>query len=344
MAYFIVSSSILSSTEDTPRTQMEKSTSIMRRSIFTFLQNYHFFTLTPAILVFPYSVSVLLSQIFVPPSSLLPSINGRLDALFQASGFPYPSDFFTILSLKLSQTICFSVFALPFTFSFFLIAKASIIELCFRHGRTLKKPFLFSSVLSLYRPLLGTQICNFLLIISANATAFSVLFFGFNLIDGLGFSSPKWILLISAFGAVFYSLVLANSFVISNLALVSSGMDKSGGYLSILKACVVIKGRSSTALSLALPLNLSLAAIEAMFHHRVVTAYEGGDSAWFPMALEGVLIAYLYSMILVLDTVVSCLFFDSCRTGGLMKMKQESEIAEEEDDGYVKLENVEDLP
>ncbi|XP_039030570.1 uncharacterized protein LOC120165047 [Hibiscus syriacus] len=326
--------------EDTPRTQMEKSTTILRRSIFTFLKNYHFFSLTPAILVFPYSVSVLLSQIFVPPSSLLQSIHGRLDALFQASGFPYPSDFFAILSLKLSQTICFSVFALLFTFSFFLIAKASVIELCFRHGRISKKPCLFSSILPLYKPLLETQTCIFLLIVSANATAFSVLFFGFNLIDGLGFSSPKWILLMSVLGAIFYSLIAANAFIISNLALVSSGLDKSGGHLSILKAFVVVKGRSSSALSLALPMNLSMAAIEALFHHRVVRAYESGDSAWFPMAFEGVLIAYLYSTILVLDTVVSCLFFDSCRAGGSMNMK--IEIAD--DDGYVKLKNVEDLP
>ncbi|GMI76799.1 hypothetical protein like AT5G61340 [Hibiscus trionum] len=319
---------------------------LMRRSIFTFLQNYHLFTLIPALLAFPYSLSLLLSQIFVPPSSLLQSIHARLDALFQASAFPYSSHFFT---LKLSQTICFSVFALPFTLSFFLIAKACVIQLCFRHGRTSNSnnPCLFSSVLSLYKPLLETQICNFLLIIAANATAFSLLFFGFNLMDGLGFSSPNWLLLMSAFGAVFYSLAVANAFIISNFALVSSGMDKSGGYLSILKACVVIKGRSSTALSLALPLNLTLAAIEALFHHRVVRAFESADFAWFPMASEGILIAYLYSMVLVLDTVVSCLFFDSCRTGGLM-MKQESrhccriQIADEDD--CVKLKNVEDFP
>ncbi|XP_039011778.1 uncharacterized protein LOC120140848 [Hibiscus syriacus] len=222
--------------DNTPRTQMEKSTSILRRSIFTFLQNYHFFTLTPALLAFPYSVSLLLSHISIPSSSLLQPIQARLDDLFQASRFPYSSDFFTLLSLKHSQTICFSIFTFPFTFSFFLFAKTSVIELCFLHGRTSKKPWLFSSVLSLYKPLLETQICNSMLIISTNATSLSVLFFRLNLINRLGWSSPGWLHLLSAFGAVFYSLVLANAFVISNIALVSSGTDKSGGYESILKA------------------------------------------------------------------------------------------------------------
>nr|KJB08371.1 hypothetical protein B456_001G079000 [Gossypium raimondii] len=321
--------------------QMEKSTKIMRRSIYTFLQNYHYFTLTPALLAFPYSLSLLLSQIFVPSSSLFQSIHGRLSVVFQASGFPYSSDSFTFLSSKLSQTICFSLFALPFTFSFFLLSKASIIS-CFRHGKSFKQPS-FSWVLSLYKPLLETLICNFFLIISANATPFSVLLFGFNFLDGLGFSSPNWILLMSAFGAVLYSVLVANAILISNFALVSSGIQGSGGYLSILKACVLIKGRTSTALTLALPLNLTMAAIEALFHYRVVRAYRnGGDFTCFSMALEAIFIAFLYSIIVVLDTVVSCFFFNSCKTNQEGKFSYGTEIAEEDD--CVKLKNIEGLP
>ncbi|XP_039058374.1 uncharacterized protein LOC120201927 [Hibiscus syriacus] len=132
-----------------------------------------------------------------------------------------------------------------------------------------------------------------MLIISTNATSLSVLFFGFNLINGLGWSSPGWLHLLSAFVVVFYSLVLANAFVISNIASVSSGTDKSGGYESILKACVVIRERTSTTLSLALPWNLALAGIEALLHYRVVRAYGSDDFSWFSMATEGILTAYL---------------------------------------------------
>lgn len=147
----------------------------------------------------------------------------------------------------------------------------------------------------------------------------------------------------SAFGAVLYSVLVANAILISNFALVSSGIQGSGGYLSILKACVLIKGRTSTALTLALPLNLTMAAIEALFHYRVVRAYRnGGDFTCFSMALEAIFIAFLYSIIVVLDTVVSCFFFNSCKTNQEGKFSYGTEIAEEDD--CVKLKNIEGLP
>ena len=59
-------------------------------------------------------------------------------------------------------------------------------------------------------------------------------------------------------------------------------------------------------------------SIEALFHYRVVRAYHIGDMNSFPMALEGILIAYLYSTFVFLDTVVSCMFFKSCKTGSLI--------------------------
>lgn len=84
--------------------------------------------------------------------------------------------------------------------------------------------------------------------------------------------------------------------------------------MSILKACELIRGRNSTALSLALPLNMALAAIEGLFQYRVVGAYNyktGNPTS--AMALEWMLIAYLYCIFIVLDTIVSCVFYKSCK-------------------------------
>ncbi|KAG8475780.1 hypothetical protein CXB51_032548 [Gossypium anomalum] len=329
---------------------MEKSTTfLIRRSIYTFLQYYHYFTATAAILALPYSLSVLVSQFFVPSSPLLPSIHNHLKAIFMAAEFPPSSDFFRVLSFKISQTISSSIFALPFTLSFFLVAKASIIHLL-NHHHTPTSPPSLSSVLSLYKPLLSTFICNFFVLLSANSTAFCLLFFGFHLFNGFGFSSsPNWLIFMSAAGAVLYSVILANALIICNLALVSSGMEKSGGYSAILRACVLIKGRASTALALAVPWNLALAAIEALFHYRVVRAYHSGDFNSFSIALEVVLIAYLYSNFVVLDTVVSSMLFKSCKTGCLMDEEGRDcyrieIVAEKDGNAYVKLTNFEHLP
>ncbi|KAL2539466.1 hypothetical protein Adt_00444 [Abeliophyllum distichum] len=292
---------------------------IIRRSIFTFLQKYHYFTSTAALLAFPFAASTLLSQAFLPSSLLLTFVQRRLRSLFLAAGFPPSSELFIILNLKLSQTIVTYILLLPFSFSFLLIAKASIIKSFSNHKPA--EEHTFSSWISLYKPLFHTQICNSLVILSANATCFSLIFFAFNCFDVLGISSPGAVLFVSATGAVVYSIILANAYIICNLALVLSGVEKRGGYLAILKACVLIQGRTATALSLAVPINMGLAAVEALFQYRIVTAYRHALSPNSSMAFEAMFIAYLYSILLVLDTIVGCIFFKSCKTA--FKIDQE---------------------
>ncbi|KAI5569034.1 hypothetical protein BDE02_12G051700 [Populus trichocarpa] len=239
---------------------------IMRKSIYTYLQNYHYFTLTSALLAFPFSASTLLAHLLLvsPSSSLLPIIYNRLNSLFHAAGFPHSSELIALVSLKLSQTISFFILTLPLNSTLFLIAKASVIQVVNRH-----KPPSFYCIFSIFNRLLLTYASNSLLILSANATAFCLLSIAFNLFhDDIGFGS----LFLSAAGAVVYSIILANVIIICNLALVISGMERFGGYLAILKACVMIRGRASTALLLILAVNIALAGVEALFQYRIVRA------------------------------------------------------------------------
>ncbi|KAF7135510.1 hypothetical protein RHSIM_Rhsim08G0150900 [Rhododendron simsii] len=148
--------------------------------------------------------------------------------------------------------------------------------------------------------------------LSTNATCFSLLFVAFSCLEASGYSSTACLLVLSATGAILYSIILADTFVVCNLALVASGMDKSGGFLAIPKACVLIRGRTVTAVALAIPVNMALAAVEALFQYRVVRAFHTATSS---TALEGILIAYMYSIFVVIDTIVNCEFFKSCKRG-----------------------------
>lgn len=322
---------------------MEVSGKIMRRSVHSFLQNYHYFTSTSAFLAFPFSASLLLSQALIPSSSisLLPQIFNRLRILFEAAGFPSSSQLLTILNLKVSQTITSSILTLPFTLIFFLIAKASVIQ-ALKHYKPILEPS-FSSIVSLYTPLLNTYICNSFLIISANASAFCLSFLAFGFFEGLGyFSAPGFILFLSASGVVLFSVILANALVICSMALAVSGMEGHGGYLAILKACVLLRGRTSMALFLALPVNVALAAIEALFQFRVVKAYhDGGRKAGPFMALEGIFIAYLYSVFVVLDTIISCMFYRSCKMGSLVIDHEDKDLLRIE---FSEQKNLEQIP
>ncbi|CAI9753843.1 unnamed protein product [Fraxinus pennsylvanica] len=72
--------------EDFSSFPMEKSSRIIRRSIFTFLQNYQFFTSTVAIVAFPFAASTLVCQASLPSSSIFALVHGRLRTLFLAAG------------------------------------------------------------------------------------------------------------------------------------------------------------------------------------------------------------------------------------------------------------------
>ncbi|CAA2963262.1 uncharacterized protein LOC111400433 [Olea europaea subsp. europaea] len=304
---------------------MEKTGRIIRRSIFTFLQNYQFFTSTVALLAFPFAGSTLVSQASLPSSPFFALVHGRLRTLFLAAGFPPSSDLFNILNLKLSQTIVTFLLVLPFSLTFLLFAKALIIKaLLYQENRH------FSSWNKLFKSLYLTQICNSLVILSANATCFSLLLMAFNSFDILGLSSPRHFLLLSALGIIIYSVILANAYVLCNLAIVLSGMEKRGGFITILEAFFLIRGRTGTALSLALPFNIAMASIESLFQYRVVRAYNGAVFPNSSMVFEGIFIAYLYAILVVLDTIVGCTFLKSCRTE--FKIDQENLFSEIEED------------
>ncbi|KAL4584076.1 hypothetical protein LXL04_008666 [Taraxacum kok-saghyz] len=280
---------------------METTIKIFRRSIHTFLQHYNYFT-TAAVLALPFSVSILLSSTLLPHSL---TVHSRLRSLFDAAGFPPQSEFFSVLSLKLSQTITFSILVLPFTLSFLLIAKASVIQSLNTHQ---KPP---PSIAGIFNSILQTQIWNTLVMVSANATCFWVLFIAFNCLENLRIPS----LFFTVAGGIVYSIIIANTLIICNLALILSGMELNGGVISILKACVMIRGRTSIALSIALPINMALAGIEALFQFRVVKAYSdsGMNKPTSSMVLEGLFISYLYSILIIIDAISGCVFFRSCK-------------------------------
>ncbi|KAJ8753342.1 hypothetical protein K2173_019741 [Erythroxylum novogranatense] len=315
---------------------------IIRRSIYTLLQNYHYFTTTTALLAFPFSATILLSHTFIPSSSssLLQLIYSRLEAFFEAAGFPRSSGFFTLINLKLSQTISANIFTLPFTLTFLLVAKASVIQALNHHKPCLQPSF--SSVISIFSHLFVTYVWNSFLIISANATAFCLLFFIFSFLEGLGYYTPTCLLFLSASGAVLYSIILANTLIICNLSLVLSGFEKSGGHMAILKACIMIRDRASTALTIALPVNMGMAGIEALFQYRI------GEKSGILMGLEATLIAYMYSILIVLDTIMNCQFYRSCKASSCVdqewKYAYRIEISEEDNRGYLSLKVSEEFP
>ncbi|RZR89589.1 hypothetical protein BHM03_00017334 [Ensete ventricosum] len=291
---------------------------IVRRSINAFFDGYQSFTSIAALLVFPVSASVLLSQAVIPFATppLLETISLRLWSLFQAARFPASAGFFSLLNVKLAQTVFTFVSTLPLVLTFLLLAKASVVHVVCegRDPRRKRGPPPLSSFLPLYRSILPTHLFNSFVVLSANASTFALLFLVFNAVDVLGLSTSNVVLCLSAAGAVLYSVVVANTTVICNLAIVVSATDNCSGYLPVLKACLLIRGRVMTALGLALPANLGMAAVEALFQYRVVRQYNLSGELNSSLFWEAFSITYFHALIVVLDVIMTCMFFKICRT------------------------------
>lgn len=276
---------------------MEKAAKIIRRSIHTLLKDFHYFTSIPAILLLPFSSSILLSLSFYQPCSLTRSI-------FQGKRV-------SLLVLDLPQMIFVLVFSLPLALSSLVLAKASIIQSLNHHKHVFSLSC--SSPVSLcYKPLVLTCICNIILTVTITTTTLSFLFEASSFFKSLLILSSIRPFFDLAAGIVFY-MVLTNTMVTCNLALVVAGIDNCTIYKSLRKACLLRKGTDSMALLLALPINLGLVATEALFRYRIVRAYDPVFGRFsMPMILEGLLIAYLFSLLVVLDTISSYLFIRNC--------------------------------
>ncbi|KAH7554539.1 hypothetical protein JRO89_XS12G0233100 [Xanthoceras sorbifolium] len=207
--------------------------------------------------------------------------------------------------------------SLLFTLFSFLVAKSSIIQALNHH-----KP-------SPFRP----HFSSLVLITTINMVCFFVFVFGLNFLRSSSSSSSMFLVL----ARIVLCAFSANMLVISNLALVVVAVEDCKWFAAIYKACLLRKGKHSMALLVAaLPTNLGVAAIEGLFRFRVLQVYQqslGRYSA--SIALEGMLIAYLYSLLVVLDTIACCLFYKNCES---------SLLANQSDRSCCDIENVQEKP
>jgi hypothetical protein len=288
---------------------------VLRAAVVAFFNGYNCFSPVAALLALPFSAAVLASQAMAPSSPALRGVSSRLREMFHAAGFP-PSSFFALLNGKLSQTVFTFAATLPFALTFLLLAKACVAGVLApspdprRRRMSLPRA---AAVARAYPALIATHLFGSFVMLSANAAVFSLLFLAFGAADLLGFTSHASTLALSAAGAIAYSVAVGVATVVCNLALVVAAMERGmAGHGAVLRACVLIRGSMPTALALALPTNLGMAAAEALFQLRVVSQRRKAGRLAPGVAGEAFSIAYIHALCVVLEIIVSCMFYRSC--------------------------------
>ncbi|XP_078430263.1 uncharacterized protein LOC144702194 [Wolffia australiana] len=281
---------------------MEEARIILRRAVFSFFQGYQSFSSGPALLAMPVSLGLLLSgTTALTSSTVMAAAQTRLSALFAAAGLPTGSSVFSFSSLKLAQTAVSSVLILPLVLTFLVFAQARVIALVF--GKTT----------NLYLRLLRIHLCLFVVVLAANGAAFVAVSAAVGCAAALGAESERLVMGICGCVGLLYVVLLAKSLVVGKLAMVVAGAGNCGSsFCAVVRACLLLRRREAAALWLAVFSSLTMAGAEAVFQVRV--AAKGLTPATIG---EATTISYIYSLLLVLDTLISCVLFKSCQVDEL---------------------------
>lgn len=289
-------------------------------ALHAFFTHYHPAASAAALLALPFSAAALLSR---SPAALallpLPALSRRLRRVLVAAGFPPASQLLFLLNHRLSQSVLSFLATLPFSLSFLLLAKACAVRAMQSTTPTRKQQQQQRQKLPLsfprYPAMARTQLANFAALLLANAVVFAALLAAFNAAEALRLGSDgRAVLALSAAGVIVYSVALANTAAVCNLATVVAAAEGGpGGCHAVLKALLLVRGDAATAVAVALPASLATTAVEGLFQLRVMKLYIVDGRISSAMVCEGFLIAYIHSLICVLDTVITFMVYQTCK-------------------------------
>uniref|UniRef100_I1R8W7 Uncharacterized protein n=2 Tax=Oryza glaberrima TaxID=4538 RepID=I1R8W7_ORYGL len=327
---------------------MGSATRIVRMALHAFFSHYHPAASAAALLALPFSAAALVSrspallQLAAPPRAILllqPALSRRLRRVFVAAGFPPASQLLFLLNHRLSQSIVSFLATLPLAMSFLLLAKAYAVHaVVAARGRGARRcvggaaPSMASLVRASYPAMARTQLASFGALLSAHAAVFAALLAAFNAAEALRLGSDgRAVLALSAAGVIVYSVALANAAAVCNLATVVAAAEGGrGGARAVLRAILLVRGDAATAVAVALPATLATAAVEGLFQLRIARPYAVTGELTSSMVCEGFLIAYIYSIICVLDTVITCMVYQTCKMShscDLLELEEKGDLA-----------------
>ncbi|XP_058075626.1 uncharacterized protein LOC131224078 [Magnolia sinica] len=279
---------------------------ICRESIRILLLHPTQFQSISIFLFSPLPISLFLSHLLIHQYPKIPPSTFKLTTLlFGQDGPPFEQNGpLNILSNSLfSYIMCF-----PSSITFLLLGKAATAHLIANTyngiGHSRRRLLARSGVV--WVKLLHTWFWEFLIVLGLSWVFGVCLATLPNMLFAYGICSKMigvWVVL--GFLGIPFCIVFAHVMVVGSLAKVVSVLEEDCyGFESLVKAKDLIKGRRQTALAMALISNVGLRLVEGLFEFRLWK----GISMW-----EGPMLVSMYSLVLVLDTVMNVVFFFTCK-------------------------------
>ncbi|XP_052198611.1 uncharacterized protein LOC127805846 isoform X2 [Diospyros lotus] len=293
---------------------------ILRETVRVLRFNLTGFMGIAALLICPVS-AVLLSNMLVD-HSVVKRLTIRLLLVAKASGFPL-KPFIKQSCQKFSEMVISSAMCFPLYITLSLLSKAAVVYSvdCTYSRKTFSASKFYLIVTKIWRRLVLTYLWT-CMVITGCLTLFLVLLVAVSsFFSILGFASDLIVYPALMVGFVF-SIVFANAIIICNIAIVICVLEDVSGPQALLRASLLIRGQTQVGLLIFLGSTIGMAFVEGLFEHRVKTLSYGDGSSriW-----EGPLLVLMYSFVVLIDSMMSVVFYFSCRSYSMEALNGESQ-------------------
>ncbi|XP_061368030.1 uncharacterized protein LOC133311036 [Gastrolobium bilobum] len=285
---------------------------ILRETVRILRFNSWGFMAITVMLICPVS-AVLLSNVMVD-ESIVKNLSIRLMLVAKTSGLPLrpliKQSCQRFAEMVISSAMCFPLYA-----TLLLLSKAAVVySVDCTYSR---KKFDYSKfcviIAKFWRKIVSTYMWACTVVVGC-ITMFCVFLVAFcSALAVLGFS-PDVVVYAAVMVGLVFSVVFANAIIICNIAMVISVLEEVSGAQAMLRSSMLIKGQTQVGLLIFLGSTIGMAFVEGLFEHRVKTlSYGDGSSRMW----EGPLLVIMYSFVVLIDSMMSAVFYFSCRSSSM---------------------------
>ncbi|GLJ18409.1 hypothetical protein SUGI_0326130 [Cryptomeria japonica] len=283
---------------------------IARESATLVLKRLSFFTSITVFLIIPVSAATIISKAFTDHLPVT-QLALQIQALCFTLGYP------NLIYQKLSETVISYMVCFPFVVTFSLVARAAVahtVAYLYAGGNSPSWQKIIQAIPKLWKGLVVTYIWGCLIVFG-----YSVLIFGFllatvNLVILLALSTD-WVFWTGLCWGIVYSIGFAHAIALCNLATIVCVLeDGCSGMEAVCRAKFLIRGRTQVALLIVVITGLGLAFVEGLFQYRVMV---NDKMDCFGAVSEASLLIFMYSLVSLLDVVMNCVFYYTCKVARL---------------------------
>ncbi|XP_049400110.1 uncharacterized protein LOC125864239 [Solanum stenotomum] len=293
---------------------------ILRETVRILRYNSIGFMTIAALLICPVSAVVLSNVLVYQP--FVTRLSMRLLLVAKTSGLPL-KPFIKQSCHKFSEVVISAVMCFPLYVTLSLLSKAAIVYSvdCTYSRKKFDSQKFYVIMTKIWKRVVATYlwVC---VVIAGCLTLFIVLLVSVSSVFSIMGFPPDLILYPAMVVGMIFSIILANAIIICNIAIVISVLEDDSGPQALLMSSSLIKGQTQVGLLIFLGSTIGMAIVQGLFEHRVKTiSYGDGSSRLW----EGPLLVILYSFVILIDSMMSTVFYFSCKSYRMETSSEETQ-------------------